>query len=143
MNNELIIGSDHAGYKLKEFISDKLRKENYQIKDIGTYTCESIDYPDIAHPLSESVAKGEYKFGILVCGTGNGMAIAANKHKGVRAALCWNLDSSKLARTHSDANIICLPARFINDETAMEMVKIFLATQFEGGRHKIRVKKIG
>lgn len=139
---KIIIGSDHAGYKLKEYIKEKCEKENYIIKDIGTYYEASMDYPDVAHPLAEAVEKGDYTYGILFCGSGNGMAIAANRHKGVRAALCWDEEITRLARLHNNANILTLPARYIDFDLAYEMVKIFLNTDFEGGRHVRRVEKL-
>jgi len=138
----IVIGSDHAGYKLKEYIKANLEEEDYILEDIGTFSEESMDYPDVAHPLAEALAKGQYKIGILLCGSGNGMAIAANRHKGVRAALCWDNEITRLARVHNDANIIALPARFIEFDHAFELVHIFLNTDFEGGRHLKRVEKI-
>jgi ribose 5-phosphate isomerase B len=140
--HKIIIGTDHAGYKIKEFIKEELKKDNYIFDDIGVFSEESMDYPDIAHPMAEAVSQGKYKFGILICGTGNGMAMAANRHKGVRAALCWNLEITRLARTHNNANILTMPGRYIEYELAYEMVKVFLTTAFEGGRHIRRVDKI-
>jgi ribose 5-phosphate isomerase B len=139
---KIIIGCDHAGFKLKQLIIEKLEKEKIIVKDIGTYSEESMDYPDVAHPLAEAVANGQYTFGILLCGSGNGMAIAANRHKGVRAALCWNEEITRLARLHNDANVLSLPARFIDFNAAYEMVKTFLNTAFEDGRHLRRVEKL-
>ena len=139
---KLIIGNDHAGYKLKEYIKLDLLKKGIEIEDIGAYSEESVDYPDFAHPLSEKVENGEFDLGILICGTGNGISIAANKHKGIRCAICWNKELAKLAREHNNANIIALPARFISNEEALLSVYTFLNTPFEGGRHEIRVNKI-
>ena len=139
---KLIIGNDHAGYKLKEYIKLDLLKKGIEIEDIGAYSEESVDYPDFAHPLSEKVENGEFDLGILICGTGNGISIAANKHKGIRCAICWNKELAKLAREHNNANIIPLPARFISNEEALLSVYTFLNTPFEGGRHEIRVNKI-
>ena len=139
---KIIIGSDHAGYKLKEFLKKNLSNDNYIIKDIGTFSEESMDYPDIAHPLAETIAMGEYNLGILVCGSGNGMAMAANRHKGVRAAVCWNEELTRLARQHNNANVLALPGRFLDFDEAYEMTKVFLNTEFEGGRHERRVNKI-
>lgn len=140
--SKIIIGCDHAGYKLKEYLKENLDKENYIIEDIGTFSEQSMDYPDVAHPLAEAVANGQYPLGILLCGSGNGMAIAANRHKGVRAALCWDVEITRLARLHNDANVLTLPARYIDFNLAYEMVKIFLNTDFEGGRHVKRVEKL-
>ncbi|MBL0315486.1 MAG: ribose 5-phosphate isomerase B [Flavobacteriales bacterium] len=135
------IGSDHAGYDLKTKISAFLTKQGFIVRDHGTFSKESVDYPDYAHSVAKEVQdhKGD---GILICGSANGVAITANKHQGVRAALCWNEEVAGLARSHNDANIICLPARFITVEQAEAMVKTFLATSFEGGRHQLRVNKI-
>ena len=139
---KIIIGSDHAGFKLKQFLIEILEKENYIIDDIGTNSENSMDFPDIAHPLADAIFLGQYSFGILICGSGNGMAMAANRHKGVRAALCWNIEITKLARLHNNANILALPGRFIDFNVALEMVKTFFATEFEGGRHQRRVDKM-
>jgi len=141
-NKVLIIGSDHGGYKLKEFLKEKLIKKGYKLKDYGTDSEKSIDYPDIIHPLSKSINNSEHEMGIIICGSGNGAQMTANKYPNVRAALCWNLEQTKLSRLHNDANIISLPGRFIDEETAFKMVEIFLNTEFEGGRHKKRVEKI-
>ncbi len=141
-SQKIILGTDHAGYKIKEFIKENLKKDNYIFDDIGVFSEESMDYPDIAHPLAEAVSKGEYKFGILICGSGNGMAMAANRHKSVRAALCWNVEIIKLARSHNDANILVLPGRYLEYELACDMIKVFLETAFEGGRHIRRAEKI-
>ncbi|MBI9038566.1 MAG: ribose 5-phosphate isomerase B [Bacteroidales bacterium] len=141
-NKVLIIGSDHGGYKLKEFLKEKLIKKGYKLKDYGTYSEKSIDYPDIIHPLSKSINNSEHEIGIIICGSGNGAQMTANKYPNVRAALCWNVEQAKLSRLHNDANIISLPGRFIDEETAFKMVEIFLNTEFEGGRHKKRVEKI-
>lgn len=138
----LVIGSDHAGFKLKEFLKKKLFEKGYKIKDFGTDSEKSVDYPDIIHPLAQSIEKGEFEKGIVICGTGNGAQMVANKHKNVRAALCWNAEQATLARMHNDANIISIPARFINNDVALDTVKLFLNTGFEGGRHKQRVEKI-
>ena len=139
---KIIIGCDHAGYKLKQYLKENLEKENYIIDDIGTNSEDSMDYPDIAHPLADAVSRGQYPFGILVCGSGNGMAMSANRHKGVRAALCWNLEITKLARLHNNANVLALPGRYLDFGVALEMAKTFLSTQFEGGRHLRRVDKM-
>ncbi len=136
------IGSDHAGFEYKEDIRDQLKKNGLHVKDFGTYTAESVDYPDYVHPLCTEIDKGEIDIGILLCGSANGVAMAANKHPNVRAALCWENDISVLARRHNDANVICLPARFVSLELAIEMTNLFLNTEFEGGRHKRRVDKV-
>jgi ribose 5-phosphate isomerase B len=141
-SKKLILGCDHAGYKLKEFLKQKLEAEKYIIDDIGTFSEESMDYPDIAHPLAEAVGREQYEFGILICGSGNGMNMAANRHKGVRAALCWDIEITRLARIHNNANILSLPGRYIDFNVALDMTKTFLNTDFEGGRHQRRVNKI-
>lgn len=139
---KLAIVSDHAGYSLKEKILNYLSKEQYEVKDFGCYTDESVDYPDFGHPLASAVSSGEYELGISLCGTGNGINMTVNKHPGIRSALCWNEEISRLARAHNDANICALPARFISEPEAYLIVRTFLNTGFEGGRHKRRVEKI-
>jgi ribose 5-phosphate isomerase B len=139
---KIAIGSDHAGYSLKEQIKTGLSTQELVFQDYGTFSEISMDYPDIAHPLSSDVQSGVYKFGILICGSGNGMAITANKYTGIRAALCWNEEITRLARLHNDANILVLPARFISSDIALKAVKLFLETDFEGERHSVRVEKI-
>jgi ribose 5-phosphate isomerase B len=135
------IGADHAGFALKEQVKVRLQQQGHEVKDNGTFSEESTDYPDYAHKTATVVAdSGE--FGILICGSANGVCMTANKHAGVRAALCWNKEVALLARAHNNANIICLPARFISDAEAFEMVDVFLNTDFEGGRHERRVSKI-
>ena len=138
----IAIGSDHAGYKTKEFIKQHLIGSGYEFRDYGTFSEESMDYPDSAHPLAKAVQSGFCSFGILICGSGNGMAIVANKYSGVRAALCWNETITLLARQHNDANILALPARYISEEEALKLSLLFLTTDFEGGRHQRRVEKI-
>ncbi len=137
---KIAIGADHAGFEYKEALISFLK--DYQIKDFGTYSAESADYPDFAHPVASAVEKGEFDFGILICGSGNGIAITANKHQGIRAAICWNTELAELARKHNNANILCLPARFISIKEAQEITNVFLNTDFEGGRHANRVSKI-
>jgi ribose 5-phosphate isomerase B len=139
---KIAIGGDHAGFQLKEIIKSKLESEGYFLEDFGPFSDQSVDYPDFVHPVANSVENGEYNFGILICGSGNGVAIAANKHKGIRAAVCWNEMLAKLARAHNNANILCLAGRFLDDELAMEIVDIFLSTGFDGGRHIRRINKI-
>ena len=139
---KIAIGSDHAGFHLKEAIKESIRRLGYELKDFGCYSEERADYPDFAHPVAEAVRRKEFDYGILICGSGNGINMTANKHPGIRSALCWNKESAELARQHNDANIIALPARFIKDATAGECVAAFLNTAFEGGRHVGRVNKI-
>ena len=142
MNNDLkiAIGADHAGFDYKQAIAKWLNADHLQ--DFGTYSAASADYPDFAHPVASAVEKGDFDFGILVCGSANGVAITANKHQGIRAAICWNEELASLARKHNNANVVCIPARFISIEEAQKIVKTFLETEFEGGRHANRVDKI-
>jgi ribose 5-phosphate isomerase B len=139
---KIAIGCDHAGYKLKQGILKYLAEKNITVKDFGTYSEQRADYPDFAHAVSVAIENKEYNLGILICGSGNGINITANKHKGIRAALCWNEEIAALARQHNDANILSLPGRFITEETALKSVEAFLSTEFEGGRHAERVNKI-
>ena len=136
------IGSDHAGYALKLVIKKHLDNIGFKIIDIGPSSTESTDYPDYAHPLAELITKGKLDIGILICGSGNGIGMTANKHNGIRAALCWNEEIAELARKHNDANIVALPARYIDDREAKNIVSTFIDTAFEEGRHKRRVDKI-
>ena len=136
------LAADHAGFAFKEAIKQRLISQDYVVVDFGTHSIESVDYPDVAHPLAIAVEQGKVGLGIALCGSGNGMIMALNKHSGVRAALCWTTEIATLARTHNDANICALPARFIELESAFEMVDAFLRTSFEGGRHQRRVEKI-
>jgi ribose 5-phosphate isomerase B len=139
---KVAIACDHAGYEYKEAIKLQLASLGHEVKDFGTHTLDSMDYPDTTHPAAKAVESKECELGILICGSANGVAMTANKHQGIRAAICWEPELSKLARTHNDANMVCLPARFISLETAKEIVAIFLSTSFEGGRHANRVNKI-
>lgn len=139
---KIVIGNDHAGTHYKEAIIAFLKKENYEVINVGTDLCESVDYPDFAHPVGDLIDKGEAQIGILICGSGNGVAMTANKHAKVRCAVCWTKEIASLARLHNDANVISIPARFTAIEQAIEMVKTFLTTEFEGGRHSRRVEKI-
>ena len=139
---KICIGSDHAGYQLKEFVKDFLIKEKISITDLGPYTSNSVDYPDYAKKVSKRVQSKKSDVGILICGSGTGMAITANKTKGIRAAVCYNSKLTRLSREHNNANIISLGSRFIKKKDALKMVSIFLNTKFEGGRHQRRVKKI-
>ena len=138
---KLAIGSDHAGFEYKEKLKQQL-SQVHDVKDFGTYSTDSADYPDFAHPVSQAVEGNEFELGILVCGSANGVAITANKHQGIRAAICWNEELASLARKHNNANVLCLPARFIDFATAEKVTDKFIATDFEGGRHATRVNKI-
>ena len=138
----IALGADHAGVAYKKEVIEWLEKKGYQVKDFGTYTTDSVDYPDFAHPTAASVETGEAAFGILFCGSANGVAITANKHASIRAGLCWLPEVAELTRLHNDANIICIPARFVDVESAIEMIDLFMTTAFEGGRHQGRVDKI-
>jgi ribose 5-phosphate isomerase B len=138
---KLAIGSDHAGFEYKERIK-KILENKHQVKDFGTHSAESADYPDFAHPVSESVESKQFELGILVCGSANGVAITANKHQGIRAAICWNEELASLSRKHNNANVLCIPARFIDFELTEKIIDKFLSTEFEGGRHSTRVGKI-
>ena len=139
---KIFISSDHAGFKLKEFIKIYLNKKNYKFKDLGPINDKRVDYPDFAHKVAKKVKVNKNHIGILVCGSGMGMNIAANRHKNIRAAQCFNLKSTKLSRLHNDANIITLGSRLLTKKNALNCVGIFLKTKFEGGRHLIRIKKI-
>jgi ribose 5-phosphate isomerase B len=142
MMPKIAIGADHAGFELKEKVREWLTRSGFESKDFGTYSGESADYPDFAHPVASAVEKKEFDLGILICGSGNGVAITANKHQGIRAAICWNEELASLARQHNDANVLCLPARYISSDLAMKIVDKFLNSSFEGGRHLRRVNKI-
>ena len=139
---KIAIGSDHAGFKLKETVKKFLIDAGNEVKDYGCYSEERADYPDFAHPVANDVENNKADLGVLICGSGNGINMTANKHKGIRSALCWNKEIAELARLHNDANIIALPARYISEAEAKDAVSIFLETSFEGGRHTDRVKKI-
>lgn len=138
----IAICSDHAGFELKSIIEGYLEADNKEYKDFGTYSAESCDYPDFAHPCALAVESGECYPGIAMCGSGNGIAMTLNKHQGIRAALCWTPELARLARAHNDANILVLPARFITPVEALAIVDMFLTTEFEGGRHQRRIDKI-
>lgn len=138
----IVIGADHAGFNLKQFLIHELTKEGYHFKDYGTVSEEAVDYPDIIHPLAKDINEGKAKTGVILCGSGNGVAITANKYLNVRAAICWNEEIVRFARLHNDANIIALPARFISQGDALKFVRLFFTTGFEGGRHQRRVEKI-
>jgi ribose 5-phosphate isomerase B len=138
----IALAADHAGYKYKNELAELLKAEGYEIKDFGTNSEESMDYPDTAHPLASAVENGEFDFGFTLCGSGNGITMTANKHQNIRAALCWNAEIASLARSHNNANVCGIPARFISFEEVKEIAKVFLSTEFEGGRHQNRIDKI-
>ena len=142
MTLKIASGGDHAGFQLKEIIKKKLEAEGYHVEDFGPFSDRSVDYPDFVHPVCNAIEKKEFDAGILICGSGNGVAMTANKHKGIRAALCWNEMLAKLARAHNDANVLCLAGRFMDDDLAQVIVDIFLHTDFDGGRHINRIRKI-
>lgn len=139
---KLVIGADHAGFEYKELLKKYLTEKNLTVTDKGTYSKDSVDYPDFAHPVAGAIENKEAEFGILICGSANGVAITANRHHGVRAAICWNNEVAELARKHNNANIICIPARFVGIDLAKCMTDIFLETSFEHGRHERRMEKI-
>ena len=139
---KIAIGSDHAGFALKAKLITILEAVGHQVKDFGCYSEDSIDYPDYAHPVANEVEQDAADFGVLICGSGNGISMTANKHQGIRCALCWTPEIASLARQHNDANILSLPARFISEELAIDILHAFLSAQFEGGRHATRVGKI-
>ena len=138
----LAMASDHGGFSMKEFLKQKLEDQGYKIKDFGTHSEESVDYPDYIHPLASEINKGNIEFGIIMCGSGNGAQMTANKYPNVRAALCWDKEQTILTRQHNNANVLSLPGRFLDFATAWEMVQLFLSTSFEGGRHIRRVEKM-
>ncbi len=138
----IAIGSDHAGFERKEPLKKHLLEKGYEVIDCGTYSEESVDYPDYAHKVARMVASGEATLGIVICGSGNGVCMSVNKHPGIRGALAWREDIARLARQHNNANILCLPGRFISDEEAIKITDAWLTAEFEGGRHERRVKKI-
>lgn len=142
MSKLIPIGCDHAGYELKQAVVKHLQAKGYEVKDFGTHSTESIDYPDFGHPVADMVEANPGMKGIVICGSGNGINMTVNKHKGIRSALCWTNEIASLARQHNDANMLALPARFISVELGLEMVDTFLSTSFEGGRHQKRVDKI-
>jgi ribose 5-phosphate isomerase B len=142
MARKIAIGGDHAGYTYKGFLIKWLQEQGYEVQDFGPNSDASVDYPDYVHPLATAIDKGQLDTAILVCGSGNGVAITANKHPKVRAALCWAPELAQLARQHNNANVLCIPARFVSEAVATEMVQTFLTTDFEGGRHANRVNKI-
>jgi ribose 5-phosphate isomerase B len=142
LSKPIAVGSDHAGFDYKEDLISFLEGKGLAFKDFGTDSKDSVDYPDFAHPVASAVEEGKASFGILLCGSANGVAITANKHQGIRAAICWGEELAQLARAHNNANIICIPARFVREGDAEKMVGIFMTTEFEKGRHQLRVEKI-
>ena len=138
----IALGSDHAGFAHKEMLRAWLLGQGHDVQDFGAFSADSVDYPDVAHPLSAAVARGTLALGILLCGSANGVCITANKHVGVRAAIAWLPELAALARQHNNANVLCLPARYLSEEQAREIASAFLSTEFEGGRHETRVAKI-
>jgi ribose 5-phosphate isomerase B len=136
------IAADHAGVDMKAFLKEQLEAQGYEICDFGAYSRDSVDYPDVAQPLADALLKGELKTGISICGSGNGISMAMNRRRGIRAALCWLPEIARLARAHNDANVCSLPARFIDNGAALKIVETFLSTAFEGGRHLRRIEKI-
>ena len=139
---KIAIGNDHACYETKRVLKKWLEEEGYDVTNCGTDSPEAVDYPDFSHPLANLVEKGAFDLGVLICGSGHGATITANKHQGIRATLCWIPEIAELARSHNDANILCLPGRFLDKETAVEILRVFLDTPFEGGRHKRRIDKV-
>lgn len=142
MENHIAIGSDHAGFAYKQMLVQWLQDNGYEVRDFGTFSADSVDYPDFVHPLAAAITAGELDRGILLCGSANGVCITANKHRGIRAAIAWEPELASLARQHNNANIVCVPARFVSEEDARAIVSQFLNTAFEGGRHQTRVSKI-
>ncbi len=142
IGKKIAIGCDHAGFKLKEVLKDFLLAKKLEVIDFGTHSEESVDYADYAHPLADAIEDKRCDLGITICGSGNGITMTVNKHQGIRAALCWTAEISRLGRAHNDANICSLPGRFVTEEVAKNIVDVFLSTPFEGGRHENRIQKI-
>lgn len=140
--SKLFMASDHAGYELKLFLKDYLQKKGFQITDCGTNSADSCDYADYAHPLAVNVENTPDSYGITICGSGNGICMTANKHQKIRAGLCWNAEIARLARAHNNANVLSIPARFVSQEEAVQILDTFLSTEFDGGRHQRRIEKI-
>lgn len=139
---KIAIGNDHAGLEMKEHLLSWLVKEGYQVENFGTDSPDSMDYPDVVHPLADGVEAGKFDFGLLICGSGQGVSFTANKHQGIRAALCWKKEIAELARQHNNANVLTLPGRFLSKEEGVEILKAFLNAEFEGGRHQNRINKV-
>ena len=142
MTNKIGIACDHAAYELKEFLVGYLASKGFEVKDFGTHSEESCDYPDFAHALGEAIDNGDLERGVALCGSGEGISMTLNKHQSVRAALCWIPEIAKLSRQHNNSNVLCMPARFISNDEALEMLNIWLETEFEGGRHQRRLDKM-
>ena len=142
MDKKIGIACDHAAYDLKEFLVGYLSTKGFEVKDFGTHSEESCDYPDFAHALGEAIDNGELERGVALCGSGEGISMTLNKHQSVRAALCWIPEIAKLSRLHNNSNVLCMPARFISNDEALEMLNIWLETEFEGGRHQRRLDKM-
>ncbi len=142
MSKVIPIASDHAGFDLKEYLKDALSERGFVIKDMGTYSSESVDYPDMIHPLAKAVSEGEYGFGLIMCGTANGVSMVANKYPNVRCAICWNEQIAELAKQHNNANIVAFPARFVSKEEALKIFDAYYNAEFEAGRHQRRIDKI-
>jgi ribose 5-phosphate isomerase B len=142
MSLNVAIGGDHAGYELKKVIVKLLKDRGYQVKDFGPHSGDSVDYPDFVHPVATAVHSGQYELGVVICGSGNGVCMTANKHEDIRAALCWQPELASLARQHNNANVLCMPARYISESEGIEITNAFLDAKFEGGRHEKRVLKI-
>jgi ribose 5-phosphate isomerase B len=138
----ILIAADHAGFETKEYLKKTLEQQGYAFKDFGTHSAQSMDYPDVVHPLAQEIDAGNYPFGIVLCGSGNGVNMTANKYRNVRSALCWQVEIAVLARQHNNANVLAIPARFVDKQTALDLTITFLTTAFEGGRHCRRVNKI-
>ncbi|MFT5969559.1 MAG: ribose 5-phosphate isomerase B [Flavobacteriales bacterium] len=139
---KIAIGADHAGYELKEKVKTTLEKMGIEVKDFGPFSEDSVDYPDYAHPVANAVETSTHDLGILMCGSGNGINMAANKHAGIRSALCWTEEIASMARLHNNANVLAMPARYISEQIGLDIVKTFVTTEFEGGRHQKRIDKI-
>ncbi len=142
MSLSVAIGGDHAGYELKKTIVELLKERGYTIKDFGPHSGDSVDYPDFVHPVATGVHSGQYDLGVVICGSGNGVCMTANKHEDIRAALCWQPELASLARQHNNANVLCMPARYISEEDGVAITNAFFDAKFEGGRHQKRVNKI-
>lgn len=139
---KIAVGNDHAGFEMKEVLLKWLEENDYDFENFGTNSPESMDYPDVVHPLAESVETGKFDFGLLICGSGQGVSFTANKHQGIRAALCWKKEIAELARQHNNANVLCLPGRFLSEQEGIDILKAFLNAKFEGGRHQNRIDKV-
>ncbi len=139
---KIAIGGDHAGFAYKQVLIPYLEEKGFELKDFGTYSADSVDYPDFAHPVAEATSSDAFDFGVLICGSANGVAITANKHQQIRAAICWTTEIAELARQHNNANVLCIPARFISEDEMKAIADRFFSTEFEGGRHANRVNKI-